>query len=85
MRADVAVGINPLEVSSKKACSQTDLLKGRVAGRDEMRLEHSVEFVKNLICQGEESEFYMTASATTGCLKNGGLCSELLFRWYFGL
>lgn len=40
-RADVAVGINPLEVSSKKACSQTDMLKGRVAGRDKMRLEHS--------------------------------------------
>lgn len=85
LHADVAVGINPLEVRSKKACSQTDTLKGRVARRDEMRLEHSAEFVKNLVCQGEEAEFYMTASATTGHLKNGGLCSDLLFRWYFGL
>lgn len=46
----------------------TGMLTGKAAGTEEMRLEHSAEFVKNLFCQDEESEFYPMASATTGRL-----------------
>lgn len=32
-------------------------------------LENSAQFLKDLFCQGEESEFYSIVSTTTGCLK----------------
>ena len=32
-------------------------------------LENSAQFLKDLFCQGEESEFYSIVSTTIGCLK----------------
>lgn len=45
-----------------------------------MRLEHSAKFVKNLVCQGEELEFYLMAPATTGCPKKGRTMLRFVFQ-----
>ena len=40
-------------------------LKCRFAAKDERRPENLAEFVKDLVCQGEESEFYSIIISTT--------------------
>ena len=56
-------------------------------------LENSAQFLKDLFCQGEESEFYSIVSTTIGCLKkvratlrfcsdnNLGCSSEWVLEW----
>ena len=57
------VGKNTEEVG-KHAHRQT-WLKCRFAAKDERRPENLAEFVKDLVCQGEESEFYSIIISTT--------------------
>lgn len=45
-----------------------------------MRLQHSAEVVKNLICQGEVLEFCLVGSAVTGCLKKGRAMLRFVFQ-----